>query len=110
MVNGILYIGTDHGVWVLVGNTFFPLQGADILASNRIRGIIPHKGGGVIVVTAYNGLFYCNGRTTVPFVTGAEDFMCENEVFCVAAQDDKIALGTIHKGLLTDYVIIQCFL
>ena len=104
MVNGILYIGTDHGVWVLVGNTFFPLQGADILASNRIRGIIPHKGGGVIVVTAYNGLFYCNGRTTVPFVTGAEDFMCENEVFCVAAQDDKIALGTIHKGLL----LIDC--
>jgi len=100
MVNGILYIGTDHGVWVLVGNTFFPLQGADSLASNRIRGIIPHKGGGIIIVTAYDGLYHYNGRTIVPFITGAEDFMRENEVFCVAAQDDKIALGTIHKGLL----------
>ena len=99
MVNGILYIGTDRGVWVLVGNTFFPLQGADSLASNRIRGIIPHKGGGIIIVTAYDGLFYYNGRTIAPFITGAEDFMRENEVFCVAAQDDKIALGTIHKGL-----------
>lgn len=104
MVNGILYIGTDRGVWVLVGNTFFPLQGADSLASNRIRGIIPHKGGGIIIVTAYDGLFYYNGRTIAPFITGAEDFMRENEVFCVAAQDDKIALGTIHKGLL----LIDC--
>lgn len=104
MVNGILYIGTDRGVWVLVGNTFFPLQGAESLSSNRIRGIIPHKDGGVIIVTAYNGLYYCNGRTTVPFLTGAEDFMRQNEVFCVAEQDNKIALGTIHKGLL----LIDC--
>ena len=60
MVNGILYIGTDRGVWLLVGNTFFPLQGADALASKRIRGIIPYKKG-VLVVTAYNGLYYCDG-------------------------------------------------
>ena len=55
-------------------------------------------------MTAYDGLFYYNGRTIAPFITGAEDFMRENEVFCVAAQDDKIALGTIHKGLL----LIDC--
>ena len=99
MIKGILYIGTDRGVWVLVGNTPFPLQGAEDLASKRIRGIIPYKSG-VLVVTAYNGLFYCDGRTMEPFVTGAEDFMRENEVFCVAAKNDQIALGTIHKGLI----------
>lgn len=103
MVNGILYIGTDKGVWLLVGNTFFPLQGADALTSMRIRGIVPYKKG-VLVVTAYNGLFYCDGRTMEPFITGAEDFMRENEVFCVATKDDKIVLGTIHKGLL----LIDC--
>lgn len=62
---------------------FFPLQGADALASKRIRGIIPYKKG-VLVVTAYNGLYYCDGRTMEPFLTGAEEFMRENEVFCVA--------------------------
>lgn len=103
MVNGILYIGTDKGVWLLVGNTFFPLQGADALISMRIRGIVPYKKG-VLVVTAYNGLFYCDGRTMEPFITGGEDFMRENEVFCVATKDDKIVLGTIHKGLL----LIDC--
>lgn len=56
MIKGILYIGTDRGVWVLVGNTPFPLQGAEDLASKRIRGIIPYKSG-VLVVTAYNGCF-----------------------------------------------------
>ena len=99
MVNGVLYIGTDHGVWVLVGNTFFPLQGAEVLKSKRIRSIIPYKDG-VLVVTAYDGLFYCDGRTTVPFLTGVESFMRQNEVFCAAASGGKIALGTIHKGIL----------
>lgn len=103
MVDGILYIGTDKGVWLLVGNTFFPLQGADALASMRIRGIVPYKKG-VLVVTAYNGMFYCDGRTMEPFITGAEDFMRENEVFCVATKDNKIVLGTIHQGLL----LIDC--
>lgn len=103
MVNDILYIGTDKGVWLLVGNTFFPLQGADSLVSKRIRGIIPYKKG-VLVVTAYSGLYYCDGRTMEPFVTGAEAFMRENEVFCVAQKENQIVLGTIHKGL----VLLDC--
>lgn len=103
MVNGILYIGTDHGVWFLVGNTFFPLQGADILVSKRIRGIISYKNG-ILVATAYNGLYYCDGKTVQPLVTGAEDFMYDNEIFCVAGKENKIVLGTIHKGV----VLIDC--
>ncbi len=103
MVNGVLYVGTNRGVWFLVGNSFFPLQGGDVLESKRIRGIIPYKKG-VLVVTAYDGLYYCDGRTVEPFITGAEAFMRENEVFCVAEKDEKIALGTIHKGL----VLVDC--
>ena len=99
LVDGILYIGTNKGVWVLVGNTFFPLQGAEILSSMRIRDLIPFRGG-VLAVTAYDGLFYFDGRKLTPFVTGAETFMRTNEVFCAAVQGDKIVLGTIHKGLL----------
>lgn len=103
VVDGILYVGTDKGVWFLVGNTFFPLRGAEALASKRIRGIIPYKKG-MLVVTAYDGLYYCDGHTMEPFVTGAEAFMRENEVFCVATKGDKIALGTIHRGVL----LIDC--
>ncbi len=99
MVNGVLYIGTDRGVFVLVGNTFFPLQGAESLESKRIRGIIAHNEG-VLIVTAYDGLYYHDGRTTTPFVTGAEDFMRENEVFCAAVSGDQLAVGTVRKGLI----------
>lgn len=99
LVNGVLYIGTDRGVWVLVGNTFFPLHGGESLNGKRIRAIIPYKKG-ILVVTAYHGLFYCDGKGVHPFITGAEDFMKKNEVFCAAQNGHRIALGTIHKGIL----------
>lgn len=99
MVNGVLYVGTDRGVYVLIGNTFFPLQGAESLSSKRIRSIIPYESG-VLIVTAYDGLFYCNGSSTIRFVTGVEEFMKQNEVFCADASGDMIALGTVHKGVL----------
>jgi DNA-binding CsgD family transcriptional regulator len=99
MVKGVLYVGTDHGVMVLVGHTFFPLRGAEPLMTKRIRGVIPHTTG-VIVVTAYDGLFHCDGESCVPFKTGVERFLAENEVFCVAESGELIALGTVHKGIV----------
>ncbi len=99
MVNGVLYIGTERGTFVLVGNTLFPLQGAEALSSKRIRGIVAYREG-VLIVTAYDGLFYYDGRTVVPFITGLEGFMRENEVFCAAASGDQLALGTVRKGLV----------
>lgn len=99
LVNGVFYIGTDRGVFVLIGNTFFPLQGSEDLNGKRIRTVLPYKKG-IIVVTAYHGLFYYDGRKTKPFFTGAEDFMEKNEIFCAAQKGDQIALGTIHKGIL----------
>ena len=111
IINGILYLGTNQGVKVLVGNTLFPLQGADLLADERIRGIIPYKNG-IIIVTAYHGLFYWNKQNLIPFITGAEEFMQKNEVFCIASDDNLIALGTIHKGILlidTDTKLVKYF-
>lgn len=99
LIGGVLYVGTDNGVQVLVGNAFLPLRGAEALKGKRIRGILPYREG-VLVVTAYDGLYYCDGYVMMPYLTGAEDFIKDNEVFCAAKQGDKIALGTIHKGVL----------
>ncbi|MGL5271978.1 MAG: transcriptional regulator, partial [Phocaeicola sp.] len=103
VVRGTLYLGTDKGVWVLIGNRFTPLQGAEKLTSMRIRGFLPYKEG-MLIVTAYNGLYYFDGFNTTPFLTGLESFMRENEVFCVAMRENTIALGTIHRGIL----LIDC--
>lgn len=99
MINSILYIGTDQGVQVLIGNTFFPLKGAESLSSYRIRGIIPHEEG-ILIVTAYDGLYYYDGQNVAPFFTGVEAFLKRNEVFCVASRENMIALGTVHKGIV----------
>lgn len=99
MVNGILYVGTDDGVKVLVGNTFFPLNGDETLRNKRIRGVVPHQNGSIIA-TAYDGLYYYDGNSITPFITGVERFIEENEVFCIAANEQYIALGTVHKGIV----------
>lgn len=99
LINGILYIGTNKGVMILIGNKFFPLPGAQELTSKRIRGIIPHKNG-VIIATAYNGLYYWDGKMVAPFVTGQEKFLSNNELFCIASSKKYIALGTVHMGLI----------
>lgn len=111
VVNGTLYVGTENGVNVLVGNKFFPLQGADGLMRNRIRGIESYKDG-ILVATAYDGLFYCDGHGMSRFETGIEDYMRENEIFCMAKQGARIALGTIHQGLLvldTETMAVQYY-
>ncbi|MDR3118251.1 MAG: transcriptional regulator [Mediterranea sp.] len=100
MVKDVLYVGTDNGVKALVGHTFFLLRGSEPLVTKRIRGVIPHAAGGVVVVTAYDGLFHCDGERCVPLETGVERFLSENEVFCVADSGDLIALGTVHRGIV----------
>jgi DNA-binding CsgD family transcriptional regulator len=99
LVNGILYIGTTEGVCFLVGNTFFPLNGGEALKAYRICGIAPFRGG-LLIATALNGLFYSDGRTVTPFVTGAEHFMADNEVYCLAVRGEQIAVGTIRHGIV----------
>jgi DNA-binding CsgD family transcriptional regulator len=99
LINGTLYIGTTEGVWLLVGNTFFPLQGGDVLKGERIVGLAPFRGG-VLVVTALQGLFLSNGTTVEPLPTGAEPFMRENEAYCLAVFGEQIAVGTIRRGIV----------
>ena len=99
MVNGVLYLGTSKGVRVLIGNSFFPLNGATILNSKRIRNILPYNNG-VLIVTAYSGLYYYDGSHVVPFSINIEDFLKKNEVFCAAIYKNKLALGTIHRGVV----------
>lgn len=99
LINGVLYIGTNQGVRVLVGNSLFPLHGADHLSNQRIRGILPYKEG-ILIVTANSGLFFYDGQSAEPFSTGIEEFITKNEVFCADVSEDQIALGTIQMGVI----------
>jgi len=99
VINGVLFTGSSSGIWILVGSTWLPAVGSDILKDKMIREIIPYKEG-YLVATAFDGLFYGNGKVVSPFITGNEDFMRKYEVFSLAANDNYLAIGTIHNGLL----------
>jgi len=99
VVNGILYVGTANGIWMLVGNTWLPAPGGEIVLNKAIRAIVPFNKG-FLAATAFDGLFWGDGNSMMHFSTGTEEFMNRNEIFSLAVKDNYIAVGTIHKGLL----------
>lgn len=99
VINNTLYLATEKGLFVVVGNTLFPVQGAETLSGKRIKGIEPYQSG-ILIATAYDGLFYLENNILTPFNTGAESLLMENEVFCMDTHGDLVALGTIRKGII----------
>ena len=99
IINGVLFTGSSSGIWILVGSTWLPAIGGEILKDKMIRAIIPYKEG-YLAATTFDGLFYGDENGVIPFITGNEDFMRKYEIFSLAADDNYIAIGTIHNGLL----------
>lgn len=99
MIDGILHVGTTNGIFLLVGNTWLPAPGNASIQNQTIRAIVPYKNG-YLAATALNGLYVGDESGIYPFPTGADEFMHKNEVFSLAAREDYIAIGTIHKGLM----------
>ena len=98
-VNGVVYLATSDGLSMLVGNSVFPLKGTESLFSKRIKSILPYQNG-MLIVTAYDGIFYFEEGKLSQFTTGAESFLKQNEIFSAAVSKDLLALGTVHNGVL----------
>lgn len=99
VINNVLYLGTFDGIKMLVGNTILPHPESDLLKGKPIRSIIPYEDG-FLIGTAFDGLFIGKESKIYPLITGHEDFLNRNELFSLAASDQYLAIGTIHKGLL----------
>lgn len=98
-INDVLYVGTENGLYVLMGKKILPANGSALLQGKRIRGIYPFKSG-ILVFTASSGIYYYNGIATSPVATGYDAFIAKNEAFCAAVRGDTIAVGTIQSGLM----------
>ena len=99
VLNDVVYFGTDQGVFLLAGNSLYPLPDGDVLIGKRIRCMTPYDKG-LLIATAYNGLYYNDGQHTSHIDTDADGFLAANELFCAAVNDNYIALGTIQKGII----------
>lgn len=107
IVHGVLYVATEEqGIQVLIGSTFFPLKGAEMLKGKRIKGIHQINQQNILFVTAFDGLFIFDGSDTKHLDTEIDEMLAQSEVFCSAVSlpsrqspTSRIALGTIGNGI-----------
>ena len=99
MMGGIIYVATDHGLYMIVGERLLSVEGAELLNGKRINSMIPY-GHGMIVTTATDGLYYYDGHRAEPFATPADPLLKRSVICCAASRGNLLALGTIHNGLI----------
>lgn len=101
LINDILYLGTDKGLYMVVGSELFPANGCQSLNKERIRALLPYRDG-MVIVTASSGLYYYHGGRHLHRIANEwEKQMVQHEVFCAAIKGETIALGTVHAGIIT---------
>lgn len=99
MKDGILYAATDYGIYILAGNKLVPMHGGEIFKGKRINAMVQYADG-IIITTASHGLFFYDGTTVKPFQTGIDELISKDVICCAAVKGSKLALGTIHSGLI----------
>lgn len=99
MMGGIIYVATDHGLRIIVGERLLPVRGTEMVDGKRINAMIPYERG-MIVTTATDGMFYYDGQHVEPFATRADELLKQGVICCAASRGRQLALGTIHNGLV----------
>ena len=98
--NIFIISSVTEGVFFLNGDVFISLPGTEILKGKKVCSILPFKENEMLFVTDFYGLFLYDGTKTIPYKTDIDDFLRENQVFCAALKGNKLALGTVRKGLV----------
>lgn len=99
MVDMILYVATDYGIYTLMGNKLVPANGTEALEGKRINSMIKY-GKGILVSTANDGLFYYDGQVATAFHTQADAFLLNAGICCATINKNLLAVGTVHNGLV----------
>ena len=97
--HNLFVAGQNAGLFMLTGNMFVRISGSEILTGKKIVSLLPFEGSKVLIVTAFDGVYEYDGLTIVPFITGIENFLKTNQVFCAVTNGDKIVFGTVQRGI-----------
>jgi len=98
--NSLIVCSKQNGTFFLNGDMFIKIPNSELLTNKRVSAILPFQKNNVLFVTEFNGLFTFDGNKIEPFKTDIDQFMSENQVFCAAIKDYKLAIGTVRKGLV----------
>ena len=100
LTNGEFYMATSRGVFVLTGNRLHALRGSELLKDATVCALVPWTEGALLIATDFAGLFLYDGDRIRPFHTEADRYICDNQLYTVAANEDCLALGTVLNGVV----------
>lgn len=96
---GKLYVATCNNISILSGNKLVALPGATFSSHIVVRALAMYHGK-LIVATQQNGLLSYEGNVLTPYATNLSGMLAANQIFSMAIQGDKLALGTVRQGLV----------
>jgi signal transduction histidine kinase/DNA-binding response OmpR family regulator/ligand-binding sensor domain-containing protein len=100
--NGELFVHQRGvGLMQVRDNALKPVAGGETFASVKIFMMAPYNSRQVLIGTRANGFFLYGGSRTVPFPTGADDYLKEKQL-ChgIALSSGEFALATLQGGLV----------
>jgi DNA-binding CsgD family transcriptional regulator len=100
-INNKIYVVDEiKGILEFRHGNFLTLKGTEALTDYEITSILPY-GKDLMITTTDHGVFIYRNKSIVPWNTAASDFLKENQIYCaIRINENKIAFGTIQKGLL----------
>ncbi|MDR0682791.1 MAG: hypothetical protein LBG15_13245, partial [Dysgonamonadaceae bacterium] len=100
IVHDVFFVaGIQKGAFMLNGDFFIRVPGAEILTKKKIVAILPFQGDRVLFVTNFHGVYLFDGISVVPYVTGIDDFLKNNQVFSAATNGKLLVFGTVQRGI-----------
>lgn len=100
LTNSAFYMATSRGVFVLTGNRLHALRGSELLKDATVCALVPWSEESLLIATDFAGLFLYDGDRIRPFHTAADRYICDNQLYTVAANEDCLALGTVLNGVV----------
>lgn len=97
MINGALWLGTDDGLKIMLGEGLVNAPNAGELIGKRIRGILPYEKG-ILIVTSDGIWTYANQhlRRETRYDDAVRDL---GEIFSADLRGHTLALGSVGHGL-----------
>ena len=97
LINGVLWLGTESGLKVLVGHSFVEVPNSENISGKRIRKILPY-GEEKIIVTSDGLWIYSNQKLTR--LSQYEGFIERlGEIFTASIKDNFLVLGSVSHGV-----------
>lgn len=98
--NDELYLASSEGILVLSGTALRPLPNMDLLKGVEVRSMVSLNKDSLLIGTDLRGLFILSHDCLTAWETAATEKLCSSQLYTLAAQDGKIAIGLVQDGLI----------